>query len=147
MIRGDRLLFVRRGGLGDTLLMVPLLRVLARAHPAAELHFAGVHEFAGLLVHFGVVARALSSEGLAVWTLPRQRASEARQRLQSYQHIVADDPAFGSVAAATTQVRCFDPRPRDHRPLPLQIAEQLQLPLCWPADACLRDASPGSSRA
>src|SRR4030095_7672823 len=58
-------LVVRRGGLGDTLLMAPLLRALRRRHPGRGLHFAGVREFAEILLQHGVVDRVLSSEDLA----------------------------------------------------------------------------------
>ena len=34
----NRILLIRRGGLGDTLLTAPLLRALRRQHPGASLH-------------------------------------------------------------------------------------------------------------
>lgn len=130
---GQRLLCVRRGGLGDTLLMVPVLRALRRRHPERSLHFAGVLDFAVLLAHYGVVDKALSSEDLAVWS----RGAGASW-WRDYDLVVADDPTFRTAANRTTTVESFDPRPRDHRPLPLQIAGQLQLELQWPQDAWLR---------
>jgi len=38
---------------------------------------------------------------------------------------------------ATTRVVAFDPRPRDLRPLPLQLADACAIALCWPNDAAL----------
>ena len=75
-------LVIRRGGLGDTLLMLPMLAALRRAHPGAALHFAGVHEFAAVLQHFAAVDRALSSETLQLWALGQGVAtgSAARER-------------------------------------------------------------------
>ncbi len=130
-----RLLVVRRGGLGDTLLMVPVLRALARAQPEHELHFAGVLEFAVLLAHYGVVARALSTEDLSVWTLA---SGVVPARWRDYAAVVADDVACQRLVEVGITVHCFDPRPRDERPLPIQLAAQLQLALRWPDDAFLR---------
>lgn len=129
----ERSLCVRRGGLGDTLLMVPVLRALRRRHPERPLHFAGVLDFAVLLPHYGVVDKALSSEDLAVWS----RGAEAAW-WRDYDLVVADDATFRTAAPHATRVECFDPRPRDRRPLPQQIATQLQLTLRWPQDAFLR---------
>lgn len=125
----QRVLVLRRGGLGDTLLMLPVLRALARAQPAAEVHFAGVAEFAAVLLAYGACHRARSSEDLALWSPERAAAS-----LRDYDLVVADDPAAGAVHA---NVRTFDPRPVDARPLALQIAAQLGLQPRWPDDAWL----------
>lgn len=132
----QRILVLRRGGLGDTLLMLPVLRALRRAHPAAELTFAGVPEFAAVLQQHGACDRVRSSEDLALWS----RATAAA-RLAGYDPVVADDPA---VAAATAAARVFDPRPRDERPLARQLAAQLGLALQWPADAWLTAAATGA---
>ena len=60
-----RVLCVRRGALGDTLLMIPALRALRAAFPDRRLEFAGNLDFAVLLERYGVVDRAFSSEDLS----------------------------------------------------------------------------------
>lgn len=131
-----RCLVLRRGGLGDTLLMVPVLRALSRAHPAVRLEFAGVREFADVLVAFGVVAAAHSSEDFALWSPDR-----ARQRLDAFDHIVAEDASVQLAAPEATRVQVFEPRPQDRRPLPVQIAAQLGLTVRLPDDASLGAAA------
>jgi ADP-heptose:LPS heptosyltransferase len=123
-------LVLRRGGLGDTLLMLPVLAALRAAHAGVELHFAGVREFADVLAAFTAVDRALSSEALQLWALTGDNkvAAAARERLSAYGRIVADDGAVMAVAA-DTRVQVFDPRPTTDEPLARQIADQLGLPL------------------
>jgi heptosyltransferase III len=135
-----QILLLRRGGLGDTLLMLPVLRALRRAHPAAELHFAGVLEFAAVLQQHGACDRARSSEDLALWS-----PVAAHERLRDYALVVTDDPAVAVAARAATEVRTFDPRPRGSAPIGAQIAAQLQLSLRWPEDAwlCAPASAPG----
>ena len=130
-----RVLCVRRGALGDTLLMVPVLRALARAHAGAELHFAGVRDFAVLLAHHGLAAQVWSSEDLWRWPPARWR---------DYDCVLADDPAWCARAAPGT-ARAFEPRPQRPAPLAQQIADQLGLALHWPHDAWLRERAQGTA--
>lgn len=141
----ERVLVLRRGGLGDTLLLAPVLRALRRAYPGAWIDFAGVREFAAVLVQAGLADGARSSEDLALWSLAGCDAGTARARLACYRRIVADDPVVRVVAGASTAVQCFDPRPRDRRPLGQQFAAALGLPLSWPEDAWLAPAPPSAS--
>jgi ADP-heptose:LPS heptosyltransferase len=125
-----RILVLRRGGLGDTLLVLPLLAALRRAHRAAELCFAGAREFGEVLVAFGACDRALSGEDLALWS-PEQ----ARRRLQGCDLVVGDEPALAQVA--------IDPR----RVLPgvpfgLQLARQAGFEPVWPDDAWFAPPAP-----
>ncbi|MFY9344005.1 MAG: hypothetical protein WAT39_16060, partial [Planctomycetota bacterium] len=134
-----RTLVVRRGGLGDTLLMAPVLRALARASPGAAIDFAGVREFAAVLAHWRLCARARSSEDFAV----RRAGGDGRHAsLAEYDCVLADDPAFAAVAGPECRVMCFEPRPRpgSRQPLPLQIAAQLGAAVDWPRDAWMGSA-------
>ena len=83
---------------------------------------------------------AFSSEDLATWSLASGRTSAL---LAGVHNVVADDVAW--LAARGPTVQCFDPRPRDGRPLAQQIAAQLGLTLEWPRDARLADAHVGTS--
>jgi heptosyltransferase-3 len=107
----QRMLCVRRGGLGDTLLVLPILRAMRARAPAARLEFAGVTEFGHLFVEFGLCAAAGSSETLATWSLaapgdPRGSAA----RLAQFDWVVGDDPALAAVRERGVAVDVFDPR-------------------------------------
>ena len=119
------LLVVRRGGLGDTLLMTAALRALRRRHAGHRLHFAGVREFAEILLLHGVVDRVLSSEDLAA----------ARERPGRFAHVVSDGTL--TVPGAGAAVLTFDPRASTAAPIALQHATQLGLEVVWPDDAWL----------
>lgn len=126
-----RALFVRRGALGDTLLMTAVLRAWRRVLPAGtELVLAGVQEHVVLLQHAGVVDAACSSEAFASWAPERLRA-----QLVGFEHVLADDPGF--VTAGPPGARAYDPTPRTDEPLTVQIAAQLDLRLAWPQDQYL----------
>jgi len=83
-----RVLVIRRGGLGDTLLTVPLLRALRRAHAGASVHLAGNREFCDVPCAYGTVEVALSAEDLWLWMPER-----ARQFLRGYDLVLGDEPA------------------------------------------------------
>ena len=127
------MLVIRRGGLGDTLLMAPVLAALRRrweqrAGSPVELCFAGVREFADVFAAYGACDRAMSSEALAMFALALrdESAASARARLAHYVAIVSDDPAVRAVEGP--EISVFDPRPqRWDQPLPLQIGAQLGL--------------------
>ena len=120
-----RILLLRRGGLGDTLLMLPLLRALRRAHPGCELHFAGVREFVDVLVAHGACDAALSSETLELWSHAR-----ARDRLAAYDLVVGDEPGLAQLA--------IDPRQVEPGvPFGLQVVRRAGLASRWPEDAWL----------
>lgn len=123
-----QILVTRRGAFGDTLLMAPVLRALGRQWPGAAIVVAGVREYVDVLVLWRVAAAARSSEEFASPAAERRRAS-----LAGFAAVFTDDPMLA--ATASVPAVCFDPRPRERRALPQQIAEQLQLALDWPADA------------
>ena len=112
MLHMRKLLCVRRGGLGDTLLMVPILRAMRARAGLARITFAGVEEFARVLLRYGVVDGVCSSETLGLWSLALQNpaAMHARARLAAFDWIVGDDPALAAVASAQCRVDVFDPR-------------------------------------
>ncbi|MBL8755320.1 MAG: glycosyltransferase family 9 protein [Planctomycetes bacterium] len=136
MIR--RLLVVRRGGLGDTLLLAPVLRALARRTPGVPIDFAGVREFTALLVGPGLADGARSSEDLAAYRFPHD-AAVRKACSERHAAVVADDAAFARLADHDCFVQVFDPRPQPgvRAPLAQQIAAQLGLVLAWPHDAWL----------
>lgn len=126
--RATSILVIRRGGLGDTLLVLPLLRALRRAHPGARLAFAGVREFADVLCHFGAVEEALSTEDLQLWS-----PELARQRLAVHDLVVGDEPALAGLAV-------YPARVEPGVPFGLQLVHQAGLECSWPADAWIAEA-------
>lgn len=139
---GDTLV-IRRGGLGDTLLMLPVLRALKRRHPDAELHFAGALEFAAVLCDYGAVDAVRSSEDLQLWTLGVAGRDEARDMFGRYERVIADDPITARAGGAT-KVQVFDAAPATHEPLGLQLVRRLGLTARWPEDAWLAPPPGGS---
>lgn len=134
----DAVLVIRRGGLGDTLLMLPLLAALRREHPFAKLWFAGVLDFASVLFSHGAVDCAISSESLQLWSLGLDSVTgaQARARLSSFARILSDDLTVAT-ALPSCRVQTYDPRPlRDDAPLAAQLALQLGLSISL-ADASL----------
>jgi ADP-heptose:LPS heptosyltransferase len=117
-----RVLVLRRGALGDTLLLTPLLRALRRRSPTARLEVAGVREFADVLVAYGVVDAACSSEDLALWSPER-----SRDRLASFDEVVDVDAALDRLEPGV--------------PFALQLARRLGFAVRWPDDAWLLPAA------
>lgn len=120
----NRILVIRRGGLGDTLLTVPLLRALRRGHVGA-LHLAGNRAFCDVPCAYGIVDVAHSAEDLELWVPDR-----ARQCLAGFDLVFGDEPdcvqhAFDlhSHVAGT--------------PYALQLARQVGCEPVWPEDCQL----------
>jgi len=131
------ILVVRRGGLGDSLLLLPVLRCLQRQHPDHALHYAGNRDHLGPLWQHGVVAAIQSSEDLELWALatPGERGARARASLQRHAMVVADQPL---PALAGVAVQSFDPKPSPGQgPVGRQLARRLGLQPRWPDDAML----------
>lgn len=120
-------LVVRRGGLGDTLLLLPALHALRRAHPGARIELAGVREFAEVLAEAAVVDAALSSEDLRLWALRTGGAGGAalRARLCVYGRILADDPAVAVLADEGMDVRVFAVEPGGEAPMGEQLLARI----------------------
>ena len=120
----SRILVVRRGGLGDTLMMLPALHALRRLEPHSEVHLAGVREHVEVLWHHGHGRCCSSVEDLQLWALDRDGpvAARARDRLSAYGRILADDPAVLAMRSAGVETQVFDPRP-DRQDVPM--GEQL----------------------
>lgn len=137
------MLVIRRGGLGDTLLLAPVLAALRRhwrlrLATDVAVHLAGDSQFAAVLQAYGVCDEAFSSEALELFALqaPDGRGERARTRLRRYAAVVGDDEGLRAVAGPNVQV--FDPRPQAFdRPLPLLLGEQLGLEVDL-ADCALR---------
>lgn len=120
-----RVLVIRRGGLGDTLLAAPLLRALRRAHAGAEVHVAGTREHCDVLAAYGIVDVARSAEDLMLWLPDR-----ARERLRSFDVVIGDEPP---VVQHVLEPKRVAPRVS----FGLQLARQVGCEPEWPADAQL----------
>lgn len=121
----DRILLIRRGGLGDTLLTAPLLRALRRQHDRASLHLAGTREFCDVLCGYGIVDVALSAEDLLLW-LP----DKAPERLRGFDLIIGDEPPWVQ--------RVLDLHSHvTGTPYALQLARQVGYEPAWPGDCQL----------
>lgn len=131
------ILVVRRGGLGDSLLLLPVLRCLQRQYPDHVLHYAGNRDHLGPLWQHGVVAAIQSSEDLELWALATQgeRGERARALLQRHAMVVADQPL---PPLAGVVVHSLDPKPSPGQgPIGRQLARRLGLEPRWPDDAML----------
>ena len=64
--RTMNVLVLRRGALGDTIVMLPVVEFLASDGRFETVDFAGVADFAELFEERGLVRRALSSEALCL---------------------------------------------------------------------------------
>jgi len=120
-----RILLIRRGGLGDTLLTAPLLRALRRKHDGAALHLAGTREFCDVLCGYGTVDVAHSAEDLLLW-IP----DKARERLSRFDLIIGDEPPCVQQALDL----------HSHvtgTPYALQLARQVGCEPEWPSDCQL----------
>lgn len=116
------MLTIRRGGFGDTLLMLPLLRALRRAHPGAALHLACVPEYAAVFAAHGAIDVAHSAEDLQLWSPAR-----ARRHLSAFDLVIGDEPSLVHVPLEPT--RC-----ERGVPFGLQLARQANLEPQWPQD-------------
>jgi heptosyltransferase III len=120
-----RILVIRRGGLGDTLLTAPLLRALRRQHAGASLHLAGNREFCDILCGYGVVEVAHSAEDFWLWLPDR-----AREHLAGFALVIGDEPDLVHAAldlhSHVTGI-----------PYALQLARQVGCEPRWPSDAQL----------
>ena len=103
-------LCVRRGAMGDTLLLLPLLRALRARHPEAVLRFAGVSEHAALLQALGAVDAFTSSETLE---LSRLGGDPAAQHPWLHSGLVLGDAEelCALRGSGDQRVTVFDPRP------------------------------------
>ena len=123
-----RTLVIRRGGLGDTLMMLPLVHALRRLEPESELHMAGVREHVGLLAHFGRVHHSGSVEDLQLWALEQDGSvgDRARAHLRQFRRIFTDDVSVLALRGADLEVHGFDPRPDSSAvPLGQQLLDRL----------------------
>lgn len=144
------MLCVRRGGLGDTILCLPLLRALRERFPRVPLHFAGVPEFAQVLLEFLAVDAVRSVEGLQLWALAAggEAAGRARERLLGYQTVVGDAPELLLLREARIETAVFEPMPRGGVHAADWALRQLGLPDPDPASGPLvagrTDPGPGA---
>lgn len=103
------ILCVRRGALGDTLLMLPVLRALRALHPHAVLRLAGVAEHAAVVRALGAVDAAMSIEALGLGRIGGDPA-----QLHPWLHselLVGDHLELAHLCGTAQHVVVFDPRP------------------------------------
>lgn len=133
----DRVLLIRRGGLGDTLLTAPLLRALRRAQPGATLTLAGVREYCDVLGAYGLVDEVRSAEDLWLW-----QPARARALLAAFDLVIGDELALVDLPLQVTRAAAS-------APFGLQLARQARLEPRWPEDAQLLPPRPsrGGARA
>ena len=77
MRAATRALVVRRGALGDTILMLPALRMILACGRWQQLEFAGNLDHAAVLLEYGIVDRVRSTEDLRLWEGPAALAQLA----------------------------------------------------------------------
>ena len=132
-----RVLLIRRGGLGDTLLTAPLLRALRRAQPGATLTLAGVREYCDVLGAYGLVDEVRSAEDLWLW-----QPARARALLAAFDLVIGDELALVDLPLHVTRAAAS-------APFGLQLARQARLEPRWPEDAQLLPPRPsrGGARA
>ena len=147
------ILCVRRGALGDTLLMLPVLRALRALHPHAVLRLAGVAEHAAVVHALGAVDAAVSTEALGLGRIGGDPA-----QLHPWLHselVVGDHLELAQLRGTAQHVVVFDPRPcweampmaRQHlRMLGLADTDALHAPPCThaPAPGAALWLAPGS---
>lgn len=125
------MLVLRRGGLGDTLLTLPLLAALRAQAPDCALAFAGVREYAEVLCAFGAVDEALSSEALELWSPARSQL-----RLQRFAWVIGDAPGCCHEELVPQRVL-------PGVPFGVQLAQQVGRSPCMPEAGWLRSV-PGA---
>jgi len=125
MAAPQRVLVVRRGGLGDTLLLTPLLKALRRAWPCAHVHVAGTREYCDVLCAYGAADVALSAEDLWLW-LPER----SRSLLAAFDLVIGDEVDVAQRSLLVTRVEAGVP-------FGLQLARQACFEPQWPEDAQL----------
>ena len=121
----SRILVIRGGGLGDTLLTVPLLRARRRAHQGASVHLAGNREFCDIPCAYGTVEVAHSAEDLWLWVPER-----ARQCLQGFDVVLGDEPG-----CVTQELDLHGHEPGT--PYALHLAQAAGYQPVWPSDCQL----------
>lgn len=119
-MRDTRILVVRAGALGDTLMATPVLRALQQNHPGCEIDFLCASAAAALLAHNPRISRlfplaqrnvpfALSPEKWRLVAQLRERAYDRAVLLESAPVFEALVRRAGVRQVATFRDICFDP--------------------------------------